>query len=120
MSFQVTKKQMRLTYEEYRSMANIFVHCLRKKEAEETQVTKSGLLNWYCEEIEKDVESQDEMVERRQIAEKVIDRLAFTDNILIPLTRTGLTSGKKGEVDDATTTGDDPVLVVHPNYVIED
>ncbi len=120
---QMAKKQMRLSYAEYRSMANVFVHYLRKMEAEEKQVTKSSLLDWYCEEIEKDVDSQDEMLEKRQIAEKVVERLAFTDNIIIPLTRTGLV-GKGGARDPEAGTdaerGGDPVLVVHPNYVIED
>ena len=94
MSCLQVKKNLRLSYEEYRSMANVFVHELRKREADaaeqeeagsestersessskSSQMTKSELLNWYCQEIEKDVESQDEMIERRQIAEKVREK----------------------------------------------
>lgn len=88
----------------------IFFYCV-------AQMTKSELLNWYCEEIEKDVESQDEMLERRQIAEKVIDRLSFADNVLIPISKTGL-SRKAGAEGDGPA--EDPVLVVHPNYVCDD
>ncbi len=79
------------------------------------QVTKTELLDWYCKEIANDMDSQDELLERRQVAEKVIERLAFSDNIIIPLNKSGLGS-KKGEGAEET---DDPVLVVHPNYVIE-
>ena len=82
-------------------------------------MTKASLVSWYLQEVAGDVESQDEMVERKQIAEKVVDRLAFTDNILIPLTRTGLTSGRKGAAEGEEEPKD-PFLVVHPNYVVED
>ena len=57
-------------------------------------------------------ESQEEVLEKKQIAEKVIDRLAYHDNVLVPISKTGLHA--KG--DDAEQVQDDPILVVHPNY----
>ena len=52
------KKQLRLTYEEYKTMANLFVHYLRKKETED--VRKKDLVSWYIEETlsSEDIESQ--------------------------------------------------------------
>jgi len=122
------KKQMKLTVEEYRAMANVMVHYLRRKEAEAEeenqqergQVKKSELVAWYLEEVVgDDVESQEELAERKQVAEKVVDRLAFRDNVLIPLSRTGL-ARKGADVSGDGGMGEDPVLVVHPNYVADE
>merc|ERR1719369_942618 len=56
-SSQPTKKQLRLSYEEYRTMANLIVHYLRKKENEDLR--KKDLVSWYIEEtLSGDVESQ--------------------------------------------------------------
>ena len=40
------------------------------------------MINWYLTEIvvqEQEVDNQDELLERKAIAEKVIDRLAYED-----------------------------------------
>ena len=58
-------------------------------------------------------ESQEELLEKKQIVEKVIDRLAFHDNVLVPISKTGL----QARGDDAEAAQDDPILIVHPNYV---
>jgi DNA replication licensing factor MCM6 len=58
-------------------------------------------------------DSQEELLEKKQIVEKVIDRLAYHDNVLVPIGKTGLQA--KGE--EADQSQDDPILIVHPNYV---
>ena len=76
-------------------------------------VHRNDIVNWYIEHVMEEVESQDELVEKKQIVEKVLDRLAYNDNVLVPLNKTGLQTG-------ATESGDsdaNPVLIVHPNYV---
>ena len=55
---------------------------------------------------------QEELVERKQIVEKVLDRLAHNDNVLVPLSKTGL----KTKTDDEMIE-DNPILIVHPNYI---
>lgn len=119
----VSKKQLKLSYEDYRTMANILVHYLRQKEAEaeerndtESTTKKSDVVNWYLTEVEKDLESQDELLEKKQIIEKVIDRLAYHDNVLIPLGKTGLQTG----AGDDGSSSEDPLLIVHPNYVSDE
>ncbi|TRY63758.1 hypothetical protein TCAL_10879 [Tigriopus californicus] len=118
-----SKKQLKLAYEDYRTMANILVHYLRQKEAEaeeqndtESTTKKSDVVNWYLTEVEKDLESQDELLEKKQIIEKVIDRLAYHDNVLIPLGKTGLQTG----AGDDGSGSEDPLLIVHPNYVSDE
>ncbi len=124
---QVTKKQVKLSYAEYTKMANIIVHYLRDKETEaETDgagdnvsgsTKRSDVISWYLQEVvnEDEVSGQDELLEKKQIAEKVIDKMAYDDNVLIPLNKTGL-GGAKGAVG-AEGDSEDPYLIVHPNYM---
>ena len=58
-------------------------------------------------------DSQEELLEKKQIVEKVIDRLAYHDNVLVPIGKTGLQA--RGE--DPEQGQEDPILIVHPNYV---
>ena len=48
-------------------------------------MTKSDVVNWYLEEISGDIESQDELLEKKVIVEKVLDKLIYHDLIIIPL-----------------------------------
>merc|ERR1719225_1697449 len=117
-SQQTTKKSLKLSYEEYKAMAIMIVHYLKKKESEDKDkdITKKDVVAWYIEEVSNDIESQDEIVEKKQIVEKVLDKLAYNDNVLVPLNqKKGLITaeGEDGE------TNDNPILIVHPNYVEE-
>ena len=47
------------------------------------------------------------------IVEKVLDRLAYQDSVLVPISKTGLKSGG-AEGDDESH--EDPLLIVHPNF----
>merc|ERR1712190_39275 len=112
------KKQLRLSYAEYHTMANLIVHYLRRKEAEAEEeggdampgnTKRSDVLNWYLSEIvvqEQEVDNQDELLERKAIAEKVIDRLAYEDSVLIPLNKTGLGGGAKADQEGDAQTED--------------
>ena len=73
------------------------------------------VVNWYLGEmIAQDMgDSQEELLEKKQIVEKVIDRLAYHDNVLVPIGKTGLQA--RGE--DLEQAQEDPILIVHPNYV---
>merc|ERR1711997_452705 len=113
-SQQTTKKSLKLSYEEYKAMAIMIVHYLRKKDTENAgDVTKKDVVAWYIEEVTNDIESQDEIVEKKQIVEKVLDKLAYEDNVLVPLNSKGLKTATTEEGD----TTDNPILIVHPNYV---
>ena len=108
---QPTKKQLRLTYEEYKNMAHMIVHELRKRDSEDLR--KNDIVDWYIGELCNDLESQEEIVEKKQIIEKVLDRLAYQDNVLVPLSKTGLQAG----AGDQDAVEDNPIIIVHPNYV---
>lgn len=61
--------------------------------------------------MKSEIESEAEMVAKKYLIEKVLQRRIHYDHIIIELTKTGL---KKVGVE-----GEDPFLVVNGNYILE-
>ena len=98
---------------------------------EDGGVRQDELVNWYLKEIEGEIETVQELTDKKLLVEKVIDRLvhhvshmtskllsrdwcAYTivqDHVLLPLVM------EEGGAEEGSE--DNPYLVVHPNYVIE-
>lgn len=76
-------------------------------------IRRSNVIEWYLTHVGDQIESEEELHERKEVVEKVIDRLTYHDGIIIPLSTTGL-KGSEQEEDK-----EDPYLVVHPNYIID-
>ncbi|KFB48120.1 DNA replication licensing factor Mcm6 [Anopheles sinensis] len=115
----VTKKKLTLSFEEYKNLSNMLVIHMRNEEsrleseeAEIEGIKKSELINWYLEQVAEQIESEEELIERKTLIEKVVDRLIYHDQVIIPLKMATL--GEK-----ALTEDEDPLLVVHPNYIVE-
>lgn len=68
------------------------------------------MVAWYLDQIQDQIDSEKELLDRKYLIEKIIERLIFHDQIIIPLASPGNESGEKD---------DDPILFVHPNYIIE-
>lgn len=107
----------KLTFEEYKSMANLFVIQLRREEArvdagESEGMRRNDLIQWYLSEC-IEIESEAQLIEKKMLCDKVIDRLVHVDGVLIQLKSTR--SLQEGQQDS-----EDPLLVVHPNYSTED
>ncbi|XP_066489115.1 DNA replication licensing factor MCM6 [Tiliqua scincoides] len=111
------KASLRLSFLEYRRISNLIVMHLRKSEEEDDDASlrKSELINWYLKEIESEIDSEEELINKKKIIEKVIHRLTHYDHILIELTQTGLKDSTEEESFE-----EDPYLVVNPNYLLED
>lgn len=109
-----SKPSLRLTFPEYRRISNLLVlHLRRAEEAEEEEeLKKSAVINWYLKEMESEIDSEEELINRKSLIEKVLHRLVHYDHILIELSRGGL----KG----SETETQEEVLVVNPNYTLED
>lgn len=111
----IQKKKISITFESYKAISNLIVMYLRRQEAlDETESSrKSALINWYLNEISDEIETEEELTEKKLMVERVINRLIYQDQVIIPLSKTGL-AGKEEVAED-----EDPLLVVHPNYVLE-
>ncbi|XP_031836798.1 minichromosome maintenance 6 [Nomia melanderi] len=114
------KKKLTMSFEEYKNLSNMLILYMRNEETRAetlpTADTKGGLrktelVAWYLDQIQDQIDSEEELLERKNFIEKIIDRLTYHDQIIIPL-HTGL-KGKDEEDDD------DLLLVVHPNYIID-
>lgn len=115
---QPVKKKLVLSFEEYKTLSNMIVVHMRREETkceEENRegLKRSDLIEWYLTHIADQIESEDELLEKKELVEKVIERLIYHDQVIIPLTRVGLKGGND------QTDEEDPTLVVHPNYIID-
>uniref|UniRef100_UPI003AAF00EF DNA replication licensing factor MCM6 isoform X1 n=1 Tax=Centroberyx gerrardi TaxID=166262 RepID=UPI003AAF00EF len=110
------KPSLRLSFTEYRRISNLLVlHLRRAEEAEEEEeLKKSAVVNWYLKEIESEIDSEEELVNRKGLIEKVIHRLVHYDHILIQLSQAGLKGSEPASAEE------EAVLVVNPNYSLED
>lgn len=112
------KKKLVLSFEEYKALSNmIMVHMRREETRCEEQnldgLHRSELVEWYLNKVADQIETEDELIEKKELVEKVIDRLIYVDKVIITLNKMGLKGSEQDEEDD------DPLLVVHPNYVID-
>ncbi|CAH0389438.1 unnamed protein product [Bemisia tabaci] len=103
------KKKLTVSYEEYIAITNMLAAYMRKEEELRTAaggegVRRSEVVNWYLEQVEDQIESEDDLVEKKVFIDKILDRLIYHDGVILPLT-----------TDAADDT--DPLIVVHPNYV---
>jgi DNA replication licensing factor MCM6 len=68
-------------------------------------VKRSDLVKWYLLEHEEEIDSEEELLMRKMLVEKVIDRLIEHDNVLLKI--------------NADPNDPDPQLAVHPNFTLE-
>lgn len=110
------KPSLRLSFPEYKRISNLLVLHLRRAEdaEEEEELKKTAVVNWYLKEIESEIDSEEELINRKGLIEKVIHRLVHYDHILIELSQAGL----KGS--ESASSEEEAVLVVNPNYILED
>ncbi|XP_033214752.1 DNA replication licensing factor Mcm6 [Belonocnema kinseyi] len=115
----VPKKKMSMSFEEYKKLSNVLVLHLRsfedRTEDEGQGIRKSDLVNWYLDLVQEEIESEEDLLERKGLIENIIDRLTYNDQVIIPLTETELRGRGAGPIAE----DEDPVLVVHPNYVLD-
>jgi len=116
------KKKIKLSYEEYRKMSNLLLLYMRREEGrsedegKETEgLKRSHIVDWYLNEIGDSIDTEDELIEKKEIVEKVIDKL-IKEYVIISLVESVMERGQKSAATRADD--DDPILVVHPNYVI--
>ncbi|XP_019875892.1 DNA replication licensing factor Mcm6 [Aethina tumida] len=116
-SSQPAKKKMVLSFEEYKTLSNMIIVHMRKEESRlekenEDGTRMSDVVGWYLNGISDTIETEEELIEKKEMFEKVLERLIYHDQIIIPLSKVGL-KGKNQEEEE------DPLLVVHPNYIID-
>jgi len=103
--------QLRITFEEYRKVSNLLIMHMREyedkaRDKDEGALRRNELVNWYLEQVEAELQSEQELTERKVLVEKVLERLVKVDNVLLQL-------------DQGDQAEENNFLVVHPNYVLD-
>ncbi|CAH3019119.1 unnamed protein product [Porites evermanni] len=113
-----SKSKLRLTYDEYESMARHLTTTLRIAENragdDDTGMRRSDLLNQYLKDIEDQIETEEDLAEKKTLVDKVLDRLINKDHVILALKEWG-----ESEEGYTPSEDEDPFLVVHPNFVID-
>ncbi|GMT19136.1 hypothetical protein PFISCL1PPCAC_10433, partial [Pristionchus fissidentatus] len=103
----VDPSKLRIKYDLYKKLSEMLIrHCRADEDKmgdDFNGVKQSELINWYLEMIESELDSEEAFHIQKSICERVVKRLIHEDKILLEL-----------------ESGADPLLVVHPNYVIAD
>lgn len=79
------KKKLTLSFDDYKALSNTLIVYMRNEEvsmeigdsASGSGIKRSGLINWYLEKIVDQIESEEELLEKKALVEKVIDRLMY-------------------------------------------
>lgn len=76
------KKKLVLSFEEYKTLSNMIVVHMRRleiriEEGSEEGIRRSGVVEWYLNHIAETIETEDELMEKKELVEKVIDRLIY-------------------------------------------
>jgi len=86
------KKKLKLTYEKFKNIANMLLLKMRKEEYEVEEkgeesdgLKRSQIVDWYLNEIGDEIQTEDELLEQKEIVEKVIDRLIRKVNFNVTL-----------------------------------
>ena len=75
---------------------------------------RSELVNWYLESISDEIESVSDLELWRTKIEKIITRLIDHEHAVIAIVPS------EGATSDAAQPQNDPFLVVHPNFMVEE
>ncbi|XP_055385903.1 DNA replication licensing factor Mcm6 [Condylostylus longicornis] len=119
------KKKLTLSFEDYKNLSNMLVIHMRNEESRceidgfDSGIRRNDVINWYLEQVSDQIDTEEELISRKTLIEKVIDRLIYHDQVIIPLKTTGLKSQTKASTESTEEEEEDPLLVVHPNYIVE-
>ncbi|KAG9510123.1 DNA replication licensing factor MCM6, partial [Fragariocoptes setiger] len=112
----------RISLEEYRDIAEVFIRKLRavceQEDLETPGVRRSELIDWYLNQCfnQQEISTESELIRRKQLCEKVLERLVRIDRVLMEI-REG---GEIVDVDASHPVEENPMLIVNPLVEDED
>ncbi|KAG4102731.1 MCM2/3/5 family-domain-containing protein [Neocallimastix lanati (nom. inval.)] len=112
---------IKLSYNKFVKISNSIVTKLRSISSETDEpkgMSANDLVDWYLETIEEELESEEAYIRERRLVKLVIKRMITKDGVLIPIRQLADTSMETAESD--TEVLKNPILMVHPNYMMND
>ncbi|QIW99365.1 hypothetical protein AMS68_004883 [Peltaster fructicola] len=110
------RPRTQIKYDDYIKIHNMLLRRVAgDQETAEDGVEEEDLLVWYLEQKEDELESEDDLVQARLLARKVLKRM-LKDNVLLQIRGDGL-----AEEDGSRHAQDDRIMyMVHPNCAIDE
>lgn len=112
---------VKLSYNKFVKISHSIVTKLRSISSdldEPKGMSANELVDWYLETIEEELESEESYIRERRIVKLVIKRMISKDGVLIPIRQ--LNSEGMDSIEASEEVIKNPVLMVHPNYMIND
>merc|ERR1712232_129317 len=102
-------RKMKISYAEYQRIGQMLAAHLARQEQEGEEVKEEGLIAWYMEQVEEQIETEAQLYEQTSLVQLVINRLIEKDRVIIVYRQS----------DDAQRP-ELRVLVKHPNFPVGD
>ncbi|TYJ58147.1 hypothetical protein B9479_001243 [Cryptococcus floricola] len=118
---EASRKKLRITYNKYMEIMNLCVLHLSEVEREtSTGVDREELIQWYLEQKEDEVESEEDLETHRELIAKALTKLA-KDQYLLEI-RGDVREGLSGEEEEMGATDDSEKVyyLVHPQVDLTD
>lgn len=116
---QPTQTKLKISTVEYKAMAEVFTLKLRQVERDDNiaAMKRSDLIDWYLHTCVGEISTEGELIRRKQITEKVLDRLIKVDNFLMEMRD----DGEPVDPDAAPESQqDDNLIIINPAVESED
>ncbi|KAI5805189.1 MCM2/3/5 family-domain-containing protein [Geopyxis carbonaria] len=115
-----SRERTKITYDKYMSILTLLV---RRVNADETTagagVEEEELKQWYLEQREDEIHSEDELAVEKVLVAKVLKRMV-KDNVLMQIRGEGLMDDSAGAGEGSSSQGGRVVYVLHPNVALEE
>ncbi|TGZ85489.1 MCM-domain-containing protein [Ascodesmis nigricans] len=112
------KERVKITYDRYMQILTMLVRRINGDETTTGQgVKEDELVQWYLEQREEELATEQAFLEEKVLVEKVLKRMV-RDNVVVKITGEGLLDGEDG----AGGSSAQPVAVynLHPNVALEE
>lgn len=116
---QPTKQTVRISLSSYKNISQVLISRLRQESEREDResplMRRSDLVDWYLHQCLGEIATESELIVKKQICEKVIDRLVKTDHLLMEVQENGNIVYPDAP-SELGSEDEDRFIIVHPNY----
>ncbi|KAI9000197.1 MCM2/3/5 family-domain-containing protein [Gaertneriomyces semiglobifer] len=122
------KQTIKLSAEEYQRIVHALLLQIKKADQESGEaigvgMKRSEVIDWYLEMLEEEglMDTEEQLLYQRKLIKSVLNRLVKKDHVLLEVQdQTRLGSDEDPDTAADTNSKTDPVLVIHPNYVMDE
>lgn len=122
-STQPTTQKVSISLATYKSMAEVLITKLRNEsqrtDKDEPGMLRSELVDWYLHQCVGEIATESELIKRKQLCEKVLDRLIKVDSLLMEV-HDGEIIDPNEEPSQKQSEVEDRLIIINPNSEDED